>query len=134
MLNRLKKHRENVILIKNLAEMIKELEISLLDPRISKLNLHINATGRKIELFDCIDKVETLRTHYNTILSDLMNEQIQLEKFITSLAPIEQCIFRNYYFISMTWEEVADSVDLSTMQIWRIHKRVIECYSQDKLV
>jgi DNA-directed RNA polymerase specialized sigma subunit len=132
-LNRLKKHRENVILIKNLAEMIKELEISLLDPRISRLNLHINATGRKIELFECIDKVETLRTHYNTILSDLMNEQIQLEKFIGDLTPVEQCIFRNYYFISMTWEEVADSVNLSTMQIWRIHKRVIECYSQDKL-
>ena len=133
MLKRLKKHRENVILIKNLAEMIKELEISLLDPRISKLNLHINATGRKIELFECVDKVETLRTHYNTIMNKLLNEQLELEKFIGSLALVEQCIFRNYYFISMTWEEVADSVNLSTMQIWRIHKRVIECYSQDKL-
>lgn len=134
MLNRLKTHRENVILIKNIAEIIKELEIRITDARISRIKTTLGGHKCIVDVSECIDKVDTVKMHYMRKLSDLMNEQINLEKFIEKLAPIEQCIFRNYYFICMTWEQVADSVNLSTMQTWRIHKRVIECYSQDKIL
>lgn len=128
MIEKLKNFRKNRKEINILKELIKDIENDLLSCKISNLSHTPKSTKKSYFLENLIDDKNTLIEQYYDVCNTLYSEQAEIERMIENRPQNERILLRCYYIKGMTWEQTAEFMNLSTMQVWRIHKRVIECY------
>lgn len=133
MIKKLKNFRKNHKEINILNELIKDIEADMITCRTSNLSHTPKSTKNNDYLEKLIDAKNTLIERYCDVCNTLYREQVEIERIIENRPQNERILLRCYYIKGMTWEQTAEFMNLSTMQVYRIHKRVMECYATPKL-
>lgn len=80
-------------------------------------------------------KLRMIADEINGLIDTYIDRKQQITNALEKLPPNEYGALHRYYIQYMTWEDVAQDMNKSTMQIWRYRKKglkilsdVIECY------
>lgn len=133
MIDKLRNFRKNRNEINILNQLIKDIESDMVTVRTSHLSHTPKSKQNNDYLEKLIDAKKTLIERYCVLCNMLYKEQVEIERIIENLGQNERVLMRCYYLKGMTWEKTAEFMNLSTMQVYRIHKRVIECYMKSKI-
>lgn len=113
---------------RELAEQIEELEMIMIVPgcqQITGMPLHHN--GERDKIANVIAKLEQLRKAYFEKMDVLLDLQAEIEAAVDKLESKERRLIRLYYFVGLTWEEVAVQMEYSRRQVHNLHSRVLNC-------
>ena len=78
------------------------------------------------KLADIIANLVDLENYYDSELTKLLHDQLDVERTLTVLEPIERLVIRYKYFEGMQTDEIADKVNYSYAHTKRIIKRAIQ--------
>lgn len=88
---------------------------------------------RKME--SAVVKLIDLADELNRLIDEYINHKQKVVKALEQLPAKEYGVLHRHYIRYMTWEQIAEDMGYSTMQVWRIRKKglknlqdVIECY------
>ena len=112
--------------IRQLEDQLAELESRITSPRTPKLSFLPRAKGTGYALEAGMDRYADLIEIYKTKLERLYSERAAIEQAIESLEPIERMVLRARYIEGRTWEDVAERINYSYVQTWRIHARALQ--------
>lgn len=112
--------------IRQLEDQLAELESRITSPRTPKLSFLPRAKGNGYALEAGMDRYADLVEIYRTKLERLYSERAAIEQAIESLEPIERMVLRARYIEGRTWEDVAERINYSYVQTWRIHARALQ--------
>ena len=118
--------------IRQLEDQIAELESRITSPRTPKLSFLPHAKSAGYALEAGMDRYADLIELYKTKLERLYSERAAIEQAIESLEPIERMVLRARYIEGRTWEDVAERINYSYVQTWRIHARAIEALEKQE--
>ena len=107
---------------RELADQIEELEMIMIVPgcqQITGMPMHNNGEHDKIA--NVIAKSEQLRKAYFEKMDMLLDLQAEIEAAVDKLEPKERRLIRLYYFVGLTWEEVAVQMEYAWAQVHRLH-------------
>ena len=89
--------------------------------------------SRKME--NAVVRLIDLANDLNKLVEMYTNHKERVVKALEQLPAKEYGVLHRHYIRYMTWEQVAEDMGYSTMQVWRIRKKalknlqnVIECY------
>ena len=118
--------------IRQLEDQLAELESRITSPRTPKLSFMPRAKSAGYALEAGMDRYADLVEVYRTKLERLYSERAAIEQAIESLEPIERMVLRARYIEGRTWEDVAERINYSYVQTWRIHARAIEALEKQE--
>ena len=110
---------------------IKELRSHLQD--ITELYAPITAYDRQrfggetdgTATEQAVEKILALQQKYEARLNAYIDERIRIEQSFDALTPDERAVMRAYYFDSMTWEVIAERLDISYRHVHRLHAHAL---------
>lgn len=114
---------------RQLLERIIRLETRLTSPGAQNLDGMPHGSSRGDALANGIAQLSELRDLYRAKEGELAQAQMDIERLIEGLEPIERVIARYRYIDGMHWEQICVKVNYSWRQTHRIHSEMI-----DKLV
>lgn len=106
---------------------LKELEerkTSIKSMVISDMNVQTSHNNNSIE--DLIIKIEECIEEYSKKEIELYNKQLEIEKCINDLDPIERIVMRMRYMEGKKWEEIAYKIHYEWRQTHYIHKKALK--------
>lgn len=112
--------------IRQLEDQLAELESRITSPRTPKLSFLPHAKGNGYALESGMDRYADLVEVYKTKLELMYSERAAIEQASESLEPIERMVLRARYIEGRTWEDVAERINYSYAQTWRIHARALQ--------
>ena len=130
--DRLNSYRHLCREIKQLEDQLAELESRITSPRTPKLSFMPHAKGNGYALEAGMDLYADLVEIYKMKLERLYSERAAIEQAIESLEPIERMVLRARYIEGLSWEWVAERINYSYVQTWRIHARAIEALEKQE--
>ena len=72
-----------------------------------------------------VEKILALQQKYEAKLNAYIDERIRIEQSFEVLTPDERAVMRAYYFDSMSWEVVAERLDISYRHVHRLHAHAL---------
>jgi DNA-directed RNA polymerase specialized sigma subunit len=113
--------------IAHIEEQLKELENKLIGPRASIItDMPTTPTYSNDQIVNGLIKLEELKERYKRMLNRLYEQQIEIEKMIECLEPLERDLIRYRYIDGMPWRKVFDKIGYSQKQTFRIHKKILQ--------
>lgn len=106
---------------------LKELEerkTSIKSMIISDMNVQTSHNNNSIE--DLIIKIEECIEEYSKKEIELYNKQLEIEKCINNLEPIERIVARSRYIEDKTFEQIAVDLNYSWRHTIRIHGKILQ--------
>ena len=106
---------------------LKELEerkTSIKSMVISDMNVQTSHNNNSIE--DLIIKIEECIEEYSKKEIELYNKQLEIEKCINKLEPIERIVARSRYIEDKTFEQIAVDLNYSWRHTIRIHGKILQ--------
>lgn len=118
--------------IAHLEEQLAQLEYRITSPRTPILTDMPSGPHDPAQFEDSVIKLIELKDRYKNLLNDLYNHQLEVEKSIEDLDPIERDVIRCRYFSGLKWSQVQKKVGYAQKQTHRIHNRAIEKLKKKK--
>ena len=122
---------KHYLIIKKELEQIqfklKELEerkTSIKSMVISDMNVQTSHNNNSIE--DLLIKIEECIEEYSKKEIELYNKQLEIEKCINNLDPIERIVARSRYIEDKTFEQIAVDLNYSWRHTIRIHGKILQ--------
>ena len=106
---------------------LKELEerkTSIKSMVISDMNVQTSHNNNSIE--DLLIKIEECIEEYSKKEIELYNKQLEIEKCINNLDPIERIVARSRYIEDKTFEQIAVDLNYSWRHTIRIHGKILQ--------
>lgn len=86
---------------------------------------------------DAVVSLIDLEIEINDLIDQYVDYKNEVIRLLERLPHKEYGVLHRYYIRGMTWEQVAEDMNYSVMQVWRIKKKalknlevVIECYAK----
>lgn len=74
---------------------------------------------------------QRLMTEYGRLYRAIWEEQMDIERRIAHLEPVERMIIRLRYFDGLEWEAIFPRIHYSQRQTFRIHKGILDKLHKD---
>ena len=119
-----------------LAERVRLIEIATdISPRSFDGMPH-NDTGVSQKMQNAVANLIDLEKELNRLIDDYIDYKRSVVNILEKLPAKYYGVLHRYYIRYMTLEQIAEDMNYSTMQVWRIKKKglknlenVIECYA-----
>ena len=116
--------RKEIIEIK---DRINQIRYNAMHPTCPQITDMPRASGYSNDgMVRIVIQIEELTELYMAKQIELNDLCIEIEKEIAGLESLERRIIRLRYFEGLTWEEIGNTVDYSTAQLNRIHRKILE--------
>lgn len=73
-----------------------------------------------------VEKILSLQQRYEAKLNAYADERIRIERSFEVLTPDERAVMRAYYFDNLSWEAVAEHIDISYRHVHRLHSHALQ--------
>lgn len=111
---------------RQLLDKIMRLESRLTAPGAQNLDGQPHGAGHGDAMQEGIAKLVELRDLYRAKEADLIRAQLDIERLIEGLEPVERLIARYRYIDGMQWEQICVRIAYSWRQTHRLHADMIE--------
>lgn len=109
-----------------ILDRIMRLESKLTAPGVQNLDGMPKGDGRGDALTQGVIRLSELRDQYRAKEADLAQAQLDIEKMIESLEPVERMIARYRYIDGLQWEQICVKVNYSWRQTHRTHSGMLK--------
>ena len=110
--------------MKQLREQLADL-LSLSAPTSEfKAVRGANDNGSAVER--SVEKIIALTNRYEALLAAYALERERIEEAFEKLTPDERTVLRAYYFDNLSWEAVAEHIDISYRHVHRLHSHALQ--------
>ena len=72
-----------------------------------------------------VEKILVLQSRYEDRLNAYVDERLRIEQSFEVLTPDERAVMRAYYFDGLSWERVAERLDISYRHVHRLHSAAL---------
>ena len=122
----LNSYRHTQLERRQILDKIMRLESRLTAPGSQNLDGVPHGTGNGDALINGVARLTELRDLYRAKEADLIRAQLDIERLIEGLEPVERLIARYRYIDGMQWESICVKIAYSWRQTHRIHADMIE--------
>lgn len=124
--HRLNSYRHVQIERRQILDRIMRLEDRLTAPGAQNLDGMPHGSGKSDALANGVARLADLRDLYRAKETELAQAQIDIERLIESLDPVERVIARYRYIDGLHWEQICVKISYSWRQTHRIHSEMID--------
>jgi DNA-directed RNA polymerase specialized sigma24 family protein len=118
---------------RQILERIIRLETRLTSPGAQNLDGMPHASGTGDTLARGVASLTELKELYRVKESELAQAQMDIERLIEGLDPIERVIARYRYIDGLHWEQICVKISYSWRQTHRIHSDMIDKLAKEEI-
>lgn len=118
---------------RQILERIIRLETRLTSPGAQNLDGMPRASGTGDALARGVASLTELKELYRVKESELAQAQMDIERLIEGLDPIERVIARYRYIDGLHWEQICVKISYSWRQTHRIHSDMIDKLAKEEI-
>lgn len=108
-------------------DALRELSISLQSQDTSKDRVARSRDG-SASFTKTVDKIADLEAEINREIDRYVDLKKEIRRVIDDVSDMDKKMCLRYRYIEfMTWEEIAEKMNYSVMQVTRIHGRALKC-------